>query len=257
MHKYVAHHTSLSNVLFVVLALHFIDSTSSFLNPRKHLRSVCHSTATESLEKTYGGIVYRTSVFNKEEYAIIAEDVAQVGTFVAESPQSVAKLRRGAVLPPNSRTVQLFKHGSLRQWVQQMTSPDYELSEQVPVEIRSYEQPGACMAWHSDDLLYRDPPQIEIVWTLENTSDCRTMWKTETGQVQSVETEKNSAILLRAGGPEHCVTNLKRGKRIIIKCVYASKKATFVSQTQDAAQFQAVKTKKRRNVERDCTICFL
>jgi hypothetical protein len=242
---------SLSNILSIVLALHyFIDSTFSFLLiPQKHLRrSVCrHSTATtESLERTYGGIVYRTSVFNKEEYAIIAEDVARVGTLIAESPTSMAKRRRGAILPSNSRTVQLFRHGSLQQFVQQMTSSDYELSEQVPVEIRSYEQPGACMAWHSDDVLYHNPPQVEIIWTLENTSDCQTMWKTTTGQIQSVETEKNSVIALRAGGPEHCVTSLKRGKRIILKCVYASKKATFVSQTQDAAQFQAVKTKKKK-----------
>lgn len=207
-----------------------------------------------ALDRNHGGILYRTSAFHKEEYAIIAEDVecAIGGKLSEESPLSVAKHRLGAQLSPKCRSVQLFREGSVHKLVQQMTSKDYELSEHVPVEVRSYEKQGACMAWHSDDILYCDPPQVEVVWTLENSSDCQTMWKTESGQVKSVETEKNSVIILRAGGPEHCVTSLKRGKRIIIKCVYASKNATFVSQSKDAAQFEEAKTarnskrKKRR-----------
>lgn len=230
---------SLGSVLF--------DSVSSTSITPKQIR-------TEALEKNHGGILYRTSVFNKEEFAFIAQDVQDVirgNALSQESPLSVAKHRLGAILSPDCRTVEIFRKGSLHKLVQQLTSNDYELSEHVPIEIRSYEKPGACMAWHSDDVLYRDPPQVEVVWTLENSSDCQTMWKSikqGQGEVvhQSVETEKNSVILLRGGGVEHCVTSLKRGKRIIIKCVYASKHATFVSQTKDAAQFEAIAKKKKK-----------
>ena len=105
-----------------------------------------------------------------------------------------------------------------------MTQDEYQLSSHVPVEIRSYEKTGACMAWHVDDVLY-EPAQIEIVWTLENTSDCKTLFKAN--DIESIETEPNSCLLLRAGGPEHCVTSLKRGRRIILKCVYVRKGATY------------------------------
>ena len=32
------------------------------------------------------------------------------------------------------------------------------------------------MGWHIDDIIYH-PEQIEVVFTLENTSDCCTMWR--------------------------------------------------------------------------------
>lgn len=33
------------------------------------------------------------------------------------------------------------------------------------------------MEWHVDDIIYQDTKQIEVVLTLENTSDCCTMWR--------------------------------------------------------------------------------
>ena len=252
--------TSRSAILLLLLFESVTSWSNNNVGPLSHRRhlvdnqyTALHSVSptttvadADTLERNHGGILYRTSVFNKEEFALIAEDVERV-LLSEESSLSVAKHRLGAQLSPNSRAVQSFRRGSLHKLVQQMTSSEYELSEHVTVEIRSYEKQGACMAWHSDDILYCDPPQIEVVWTLENSSDCLTMWKTANGQVvQSVETEKNSVILLRGGGVEHCVTSLKRGKRVIIKCVYASKHATFVSQTNDAAQFEATKTSRRK-----------
>ena len=33
------------------------------------------------------------------------------------------------------------------------------------------------MGWHVDDIIYQNTKQIEVVLTLENTSDCCTMWR--------------------------------------------------------------------------------
>mmetsp|Transcript_15418 Transcript_15418/g.35423 ORF Transcript_15418/g.35423 Transcript_15418/m.35423 type:complete len:109 (+) Transcript_15418:502-828(+) len=82
------------------------------------------------------------------------------------------------------------------------------------------------MEWHVDDVLY-NPPQVEVVWTLENTSDCQTMWKNEKGAICSIETDPNSLLLLEAGGAPHAVSSLSNGKRVIIKCAYALNGATF------------------------------
>ena len=119
----------------------------------------------------------------------------------------------------------------------------YSLSTNLPVEIRTYEKFGAGMSWHVDDELY-NPSQIEIVFTVDNTSDCTTMWKIQQRKqkqknyandcndsndftIQSQDTDPNSVLLIQAGGPLHCVTSLKRGKRTILKCAYRTLDATF------------------------------
>lgn len=47
----------------------------------------------------------------------------------------------------------------------------------IHVQIRIYEKTGAGMEWHLDDIIYENTKQIEVVFTLENTSDCCTMWR--------------------------------------------------------------------------------
>lgn len=66
--------------------------------------------------------------------------------------------------------------------------------------------------------------QTEVVFTLDNDSDSRTEWVDPTGERHSVQTEPNSAIIVRAGqlGPPHRVTPSRRGERWILKLVYTS-----------------------------------
>jgi hypothetical protein len=102
------------------------------------------------------------------------------------------------------------------------------------------------MEWHVDDVIYQNTKQIEVVFTLENTSDCCTMWRphdqpilaaistTTSSQqedsitsgrkqennnkdnnnfrVESVQTTPNSAILIKAGSVEHKVSSLSYGR---------------------------------------------
>jgi hypothetical protein len=75
------------------------------------------------------------------------------------------------------------------------------------------------MAWHQDDVLY-DPPQLEVVYTVENTSDCATRWRDRDGREHAVETDPNSVLALAAGGAYHCVTGLRFGRRVIVKMAY-------------------------------------
>ena len=144
-----------------------------------------------------------------------------------ETTSSVATKRRGASLSPDSPTVQLLKDGNMGNLIKQLAGTEYELAAQLPVELRVYEKVGSGMAWHVDDVLY-DPPQVEAVLTLENNSDCVTMWKdTQTGPLTTEETDPNSVLLLKAGGPLHCVTSLKRGRRVILKAAYVARGAKF------------------------------
>lgn len=181
-----------------------------------------------SMLERANGALYRQSVLPKDELETVRTEVENIQKKLHSESSSIAQYRLGAALPSDSNTVQVFQEGSLCQWVRKVTGdPTMKLSTNLPVEVRSYEKTGANMAWHVDDVLY-DPPQVEVVFTLENTSDCKTMWKEEDDKTLHVkETDPNSVILLQAGGPLHCVTSLKRGKRIIVKCAYVTADAVF------------------------------
>ena len=177
---------------------------------------------------------------------------------------SIAQNRLGATLTQD-QTNQIFRileDGSIYKLVQRLADSsrsngskrNIELARAIPAEARLYEQVGASMAWHRDDIMY-DPPQLEIVFTVENNSDCVTMWKMQANnayndtskygdKIHSQETHPNSLLLLLAGGPEHCVTSLKRGRRVILKCAYVYTGAIYVGD-EDYHQFGKAKRKAK------------
>jgi hypothetical protein len=198
---------------------------------------------TSLLDKS-GGVLYRQSIFSNDELSVIQHEVASLMTRLnEETTSSVAQNRLGASLSPESETVRILREGSLGKLLQKVAGSEMELCSHLPVEIRTYEKTGAGMAWHEDDVLY-DPPQVEAVITLENNSDCQTLWRKPTGLIESKETDPNSVLLLKAGGPSHCVTSLKRGRRVILKCAYVANGSVF----QDGVhkdQFGASKKKSK------------
>jgi len=79
------------------------------------------------------------------------------------------------------------------------------------------------MDYHVDDVLYSHP-QIEVIFTLFNSSNCKTIYKNKSANgddtLHEVETEPNSILLIPAGGAIHKVSPLKYGRRIIVKFVF-------------------------------------
>eukprot|EP00534_Pseudo-nitzschia_fraudulenta_P002107 CAMPEP_0201125934 /NCGR_PEP_ID=MMETSP0850-20130426/23842_1 /ASSEMBLY_ACC=CAM_ASM_000622 /TAXON_ID=183588 /ORGANISM="Pseudo-nitzschia fraudulenta, Strain WWA7" /LENGTH=256 /DNA_ID=CAMNT_0047394153 /DNA_START=363 /DNA_END=1130 /DNA_ORIENTATION=- len=197
------------------------------------------------LEKA-GGVSYRQSVCTPQEMDSIRKDLSLVlKRHLTKERSSIAQNRFGATLTKDQtgETIRILEEGSIYRLVQRLAGSSsshnqggnkarIDLSREIPVEVRLYEQAGASMAWHRDDIMY-DPPQLEVVFTFENNSNCVTMWKVEQvgnqnnnkngmhqDEMHSQETNPNSLLLLLAGGPEHCVTSLKRGRRVILKCAY-------------------------------------
>lgn len=212
------------------------------------------SPTPSSILDRSGGIVYRTGVFDPTEFSTIVDEAASL-TLSEETTSSVAQNRLGVALSPQHKTVQLLQDetNSLTKLVRKVTGRNsYVLANHVPIEIRSYEKAGACMAWHVDDVLY-DPPQIEVVYTVENTSQGQTtLWKIDGTIECSQDTDRNSALLLKAGVTPHCVTSLKRGKRVILKCAYVDPSATWLGNATDfRQQFTTSKrTRKKGNKKR-------
>lgn len=238
------------------------------------IKSTSSVSSNNALIDRKGGIFYRTSLFTPQDLALISKDTGDyLKKLQPETSSSVAHQRTGVTLPPSSQTVRLLQSPTnpLTQLVRTVCNDDaYILAPEIPVQLRCYERPGASMAWHVDDVLYTSPDdansaarstttpvvddyaQIEVVWTLSNTSDCSTRWKMGGAVQHSCETDPNSVLLLRAGGIEHCVTSLRRGRRVILKCAYIRPRAKYIGDTKVAQQFQSKGTpsSKRRQRQR-------
>ena len=92
----------------------------------------------------------------------------------------------------------------------------------LPPEYRIYEK-GGEMKWHRDTVL-STPPQYEVVITLFNDSDSQFLWKNENAnKINRADTNTNNITIVRAGGIEHAVSPVTRGKRVIIKAAYDQK----------------------------------
>ncbi len=227
-----------------------------------------HSRTEKSMLEKAGGISYRQSVCTPEEMNAMKQELSLVmKRSLTKERSSIAQNRLGATLTRDqaSETIRILEDGSIFKLAQRLAENPQgksderrkiELASEIPVEMRTYEQAGAAMAWHRDDIMY-DPPQLELVFTVQNNSDCVTMWKMDPSDanessgpignkeedIRSQETHPNSSLLLLAGGPEHCVTSLKRGKRVILKCAYVYEGAKYVGE-DDYHQFGKAKGKK-------------
>lgn len=187
------------------------------------------------------GVAYRQSVCTQQEMESIENEISLIMKHhLSKERSSIAQNRLDATLSRDnaSDTIEVLEKGSMYKLVQRLVDDSQnkiELAREIPVEVRLYEKVGASMAWHQDDVMY-DPPQLEVVFTVENNSNCATMWKKQVGdekindEIHSQETHPNSMILLLAGGPDHCVTSLKRGRRVILKCAYVYEGATYVGE---------------------------
>lgn len=226
-----------------------------------------HSRIEKSMLEKGGGISYRQSVCTPEELSAMTRELSLVmKRSLTKERSSIAQNRLGATLTADqaSETIRILEEGSIFKLAQRLADSSQngsghrriELAREIPVEMRLYEQVGASMAWHRDDIMY-DPPQLELVFTVENNSDCVTMWKIDSKNAQngnkedirSQETHPNSSLLLLAGGPEHCVTSLKRGKRVILKCAYVYEGAKYVGE-EDYQQFGNAKNTRSKKASK-------
>ena len=239
-------------VTSLLLAVLLPCQTQGFVSVRRHERYATtpplqlHAAASKRRFDT-DGVLYRQSVCTKEELYAIQYELAEAMKQVSEERSSIAQHRTGATLSRNGEIAKILQQGSIFSLVQRAVGNDIGLemkvAEEIPIEMRIYERAGASMAWHVDDILY-DPPQIEIVFTVENTSDCATLWKVASNMHRQ-ETHPNSIIVLKAGGPEHCVTALKRGRRVIVKCAYVLEGAKFVGEEYQNQFKEASRVKSR------------
>ncbi|KAL9182132.1 hypothetical protein ACHAXT_012784 [Thalassiosira profunda] len=255
-----------------------IDRAAAMVAPVRPDATPINYWEEHALRRNYeraGGILYKQSALSPDEFASVADEWQSMEAGLRdETESSFASRRRGARIAESSRMYDLLggREGSLCRLVNCLEGEgdglgNMILAREVPIEVRVYERAGAGMEWHIDDVLY-EPPQVEVILTLDNTSDCNTMWRQHdmpllsNGKelqsptkskgagpkydVLSVQTTPNSALILKAGGVEHKVTPLTSGTRTILKMAFVREGAAMLEGMEGHASHHSGNTKSQR-----------
>lgn len=170
------------------------------------------------------GLVYVPNFLAPGDFqAVRREFAASRGSLASEGP-SCAAGRLAVAAPEAGAAERIFRGGEVESRIREFVV-DQPAQPAIPFRVEYREYPvGASMLWHSDTAI-ADPPQLELVYTVENTSDSVTCWAPGhldvlRGCTQQVWTEPNSALIVRAGGPVHMVRPSTTGSRAILKAMF-------------------------------------
>lgn len=125
---------------YIVTAILVLVSASSVLSSFASVPEANEASSWQSfhekspLARTFQetGVLYRQSVLSRQECDAVHADLQQLQ--LSDEKASIAHNRIGAVVP--SITSQIFMDGSLSRLVQSIMGDEYELSNDIPVEVR-------------------------------------------------------------------------------------------------------------------------
>ncbi|QIG59850.1 hypothetical protein [Dishui Lake phycodnavirus 4] len=162
------------------------------------------------------GVVYIKNFFSDEEYQTIKKECKILKQLTTDEKGSIAVGRQGCFVPLESVVTQLCRS---KEKCYKLGFSDDVMPADMPVEYREYPI-GSFMDWHKDTQLYKIP-QYEIVYTIDNTSDAKFQWYDYRLQKRrEIQTEPNSAVVIRANDVEHRVVGSTKGSRSILKFVF-------------------------------------
>ena len=147
------------------------------------------------------GCAYVPDLLPEDCFKDILDEYHGLHDRLAEEGPCVARGRR-VITRTEGTAWQVFRSHWLRLHLQTRAFlPFYPYASPCPMEYREYRK-GSSMLWHKDTIL-TEPPQLELVYTLENTSDSVTRFATSHldvlhRKVQELWTAPNSALLLKA-----------------------------------------------------------
>lgn len=168
-----------------------------------------------SEEESYG-VVYIKNFFSDEDYQKIKKECKILKQLTTDEKGSIAVGRKGCFVPLESVVTQLCRS---KEKCYKLGFSDDVMPADMPVEYREYPI-GSSMEWHKDTQLYKIP-QYEIVYTIDNTSDAKFQWYDHRlKKIREIQTEPNSAVVIRAEDVEHRVVGSTKGSRSILKFVF-------------------------------------
>ena len=162
------------------------------------------------------GIEYIEDFFSEEDFLMIKRECSKLVKNLKD-PQNPLAPNRLSVDVPNKNYIS--KKCNSPETKIKLKIPENTEPSDIPVEYRKYPM-GGSMDWHKDVVLYTHP-QYEMVYTVDNTSDSKTLWYDPQNKiVNEITTKPNSMIVIKADDIQHCVTPVTHGERSIIKFAY-------------------------------------
>jgi hypothetical protein len=164
-------------------------------------------------------VIYHENVFSTRMFALIKRECSELHNSLTKE-NGIAIGRETVMVPDESLIAETFYNRDVMHRLGRMIGTRCISRSPQPIEYRLYKT-GSSMPWHRDDVITNMCPQIEIVFTVFNTSDSLTEWLDETkNKTVQVKSESNSMIITQGKGAIHRVTELTRGQRAIIKIAY-------------------------------------
>jgi len=166
-------------------------------------------------------VYFYTNVLPSVEYLNVLKKCKLLIPYLIEENTELAT-RKTIVIDKSSYINNIFYGDKFLNYLYKILGFRVKPSINLPIEFRIYEK-GGKMDWHRDyvDNVVRNCPQIEIVFTLENTSDSKTLWiDDDTNKKHEIITKNNSIIITQGNGAYHMVTPVTTGFRSIIKIAY-------------------------------------
>ena len=163
-------------------------------------------------------LIYSSNFFDNNLKNIIKIESEKLIPYLQSDQKNSAVNRKHFEIPNDHILYNIFYNKNTLNTLSKILNIPIKSSYIVPIEYRSYEK-DSYMDWHKDSIL-SNPPQIEVVYTIYNTSDSFTEWLDSEKRLHKIKSEPNSIIIVHGGGVLHRVSKMTNGYRTIIKVVY-------------------------------------
>ena len=188
-----------------------IDVSEELIEP---MHNMC------TIDKVY----YYMNVLSKDDYNKIYNECDALNPELMEGNMQDDTMAKRRILNVSKDSVlyDIFYGDEFINYLNNKLNMKLKPSKLLPIDYRIYEL-GGRMKWHRDVIIAENKkcPQIEIVFTLDNTSDSRTIWKEDdTGDIHKIRTESNSILITQGNSAYHKVLPVTTGQRRIIKIAY-------------------------------------
>ena len=183
------------------------------------------------------GLCVVEDFFDDATFAACQRSARRQRELKPETLESVAVGRLGCFLEPRDPVCVALSRPESVARLRRICGDDRLEPADFPVELRRYPV-GSSMGWHKDEVLYEEP-QLEVVLTLENTSDSQTRWERADGSVRGAWLPPNSLLLVKAEGATHGVTTVRRGDRLIAKFVLTASPIKLQAWYDNILSYQA------------------
>mmetsp|Transcript_42457 Transcript_42457/g.66475 ORF Transcript_42457/g.66475 Transcript_42457/m.66475 type:complete len:268 (+) Transcript_42457:3-806(+) len=185
--------------------------------------------------KQNGGLVYIRNFLEKNDFSEVQKQCERLVGQCKPEKSSWATGRIGTYVPKGNPILEVLFSQSIANRLESLTAVKGLYPSDYPVELRVYRS-GSAMEWHADDVLFAEP-QMELVYTVENSAETRTQWRTRAGAIKEQWTEPNSLLIIEAGGAEHRVLPVKRGQRTILKMLFTTTNQKLSAYAETLGQY--------------------